>query len=49
MCNLLRQGALGALLKIFQQNGDELWNADKLFNPKAIDVQYTDITTKHTN
>ena len=36
MWNLLRQGALWALLTIFQQHGDVLFNADKLFNPKIL-------------
>ena len=36
MCNLLRQGALKALLTIFQQNGDVLCNADKLLKPKKL-------------
>ena len=49
MCDFLRQVALRTLLTIFQQNKDVLCNADKLFNPKRSNVQYTDIITKDTN
>ena len=49
MCNFLRQGALRALLTIFQQNGDVLSSTDKLFNPERINVQYINTRYRKDN